>query len=119
MPVFTDADTLRPGFSLAMELLCSLPPAPASVPLSKLVSDLGVGSQAAAHELIEELRVAGFTIHVNNSTQGAGRIVSVPRTGWLRALEAGQRYWMAIQENAPDAAVSMAADAAPPAVAAA
>jgi hypothetical protein len=99
MPVFTDADTLRPGFSLAMELLCCLPPSPAKVSMSKLARDLALGSQTEVFELIDALRAIGFEINVTNAVikaGEAGRQVCIYRPSWIAAVTAGGAYWDAV-----------------------
>lgn len=90
--IFNRADTLRPGFSLLMELLCSLPRAPKCARLATLVKDLNLTKQTDLQRMLHQLREAGFEVHTSNHPD-RGRVAYVTCMGWEHAAEAAESYW--------------------------
>jgi hypothetical protein len=94
MPAFTSTDLVRPGFSLAMELLCSLPKLPRVALLSSLKHDLHFKTQAQIQEIIDGLKLAGFDIHCRVAGDvGAGVGAYITERGWEHAQIACKNYW--------------------------
>jgi hypothetical protein len=91
MPSFNIGDTYRPGFSLAMELLSSLPLYPRYVPMRAVVADMSVGGQRNIAPIIHGLRAIGFKIRVTNEAGGRG--VSIAPESWNAAQVAANNYF--------------------------
>lgn len=90
MPVFTSSDALRPGFSLAMEILCTIPKAPCMVRMRDMVKDFNLRDQAEAQDLLNHLRAIGFEICVTNNH---GRVAFMKGPSWDAAQVAAKNYW--------------------------
>ena len=108
MAAFTYADTLRPGFSLAMECLACLPPGPKHpVSVANLTADLGLPNQNQTQDLLQQLRTAGFQIRGTNNPK-VGRVVYLDILGSRAAQAAAETYWRTVYEATPLVAAAVA-----------
>ena len=73
-----------------MEILCTLPPSPANVPVSMIAADMKMTFNEVGQALVE-LRELGHELVVENKE--GERVASVAPTGWAKAKRAGVRYW--------------------------
>lgn len=80
-----------PEFDLAMELLCSLPPEPAYVPIRELAADLGLGFTREVRHLISDLRLRGYEVETLRTCDGNG--CRLAARGWAKAQAAAAAYW--------------------------
>jgi hypothetical protein len=76
------------GYDLAMEVLCTIPPAPAVVRLDDLVEDFLFSTQRPVVGILK-----GFGLSASNTAGKDGRTVSIPRDRWLELGLLGQTYW--------------------------
>ncbi len=72
------------GYSLAHEVLASIPPEPASVSLNDLREDFGIRTQAELGAIFENLR---------SSARGLGRTCAVGLSSWPAAKKIAEDYW--------------------------
>lgn len=91
----------HPKFNLAMELLCSLPVAPAFAWFRELRDDLlGNERGVTISGLLNRLRYRGFRVDTTNPDRGGGRQVSLPRDGRAE-VSAGRKYWEEVYGDGP------------------
>ena len=83
-----------PGYSDAMEFLCSLPVLPSTVSLSALQKDFGTKTQnpARVFDIIKQLRDKGVNILLFYYTTGHTR-VGIGKTTGKRATRMCEWYW--------------------------
>lgn len=82
-----------PGYSDAMEFLCSLPVLPNTVSLSALQTDFGrEANSARVFDIIDQLRDKGVKILLLYYTTGHTR-VGIGKTTGKRATRMCERYW--------------------------
>ena len=62
--------TTNPSFDIGMELLCTLPRYPLSVPVSVICHDFGFVSPSQVIHLIRQLRKRGYQAKVKNGPSG-------------------------------------------------
>ena len=62
-------DRDQPGYSLGMEIACTVPPT-MTVTLKELADDFGLRGPARVHAQIQKLQVRGFGLEVINGPKG-------------------------------------------------
>jgi hypothetical protein len=117
MAVITGVDALRPGFSLVMELLCSLPRWPAQAPLTAIVRDLNLPNQVLLQKMLRDLKGIGFDVRCTNHDR-YGRVAYITRLGWEYAEAAAENYWQTIWGDKRGTAPDLGGEAAAPSAAA-
>lgn len=92
-----ELNTTDPSFDMAMEVLCSLPQHPISIPMSSLRDDLGLksgqpnaGKYHSVMRCLQELRLSGRHIVID---QKKGFSVSIHPADWKAAKAHAQDYW--------------------------
>jgi len=97
------------GFDLTMEVLCSIPPSPAFVECSTLLSDFNIKSQGALSDMFKELKskkmlvVRGISPNTTKTTGAMahamakvkGRVYTIPKKNdnWVNVEKACIAYW--------------------------
>lgn len=95
-----DMQTDHPEFDRDMELLCTLPRDPHSVPADLVACDLDYGTPRQVTAAIKRLRERGYLAHQTNSGLKAPRELSVERFGWSKAQRDGGDYWRRVYDKA-------------------
>ena len=86
----------HPRFDMAMEVLCTLPKYPYSVPVAELVSDFGMRVKSDMSQIFNMLKGRGFRVETHNADSAAGdvgRQVCIMQDGWVAAQIRGGEYW--------------------------
>ena len=83
----------HPHFSLADEILVTVPPEPAYAEMNDMCADFGLLNQRMIYHAIEKLLVAGIVIETKNLGHGGGRIAFVEDSCWLQARRRATEYW--------------------------
>lgn len=95
----------HPDVDLALELLCTLPVEPDSIPLNDLVTDFGFSNQGSILSLIDKLRDRDYNIlsfYRHNGTHPSKkriRCIAIAKPHSITALADCERYWHRIHGN--------------------
>ena len=95
----------HPDTDLALELLCTLPVEPDSVPLNDLLHDFGFSQQSQIISLIMNLRERDYKILIFHRHNGGVpstvkvKCASISRRASLAALADCEHYWNRIHRD--------------------
>lgn len=93
----------HPRYDPSLELLCMLPIAPISVPMTLIARDLGVKVDTV-FERVNTLRRRGYDITISQGGPGRGWCIQLDRCGAAIAIADGLSYFDEVYDDLPIAA---------------